>query len=110
MELEILNMQIGPNPRILAVMVGHNYIHNSTLSLYLFIYQKVKKDANEDDVWELKKTRNLPEELHKTSKFFHFNKENINEILLCDEQKIIRYNYDNEQYEGFYIFCNALNS
>jgi hypothetical protein len=42
LELEILNMQIGINPRILAVLVGHNYIHNSSLSLYLYIYQKVK--------------------------------------------------------------------
>ena len=94
-ELEILNLQIGTNPRILAVMVGHNYIHNSSLSLFLFIYQKIKKSEN-NEIWELKKTRQLPEELHKTSKFIHFNKDNINEILLCDEQKIIRFNYDNE--------------
>jgi hypothetical protein len=46
LELEILNMQIGINPRILAVMVGHNYIHNSSLSLYLYIYQKVKKSED----------------------------------------------------------------
>ena len=109
LELEILNMQIGINPRILAVMVGHNYIHNSSLSLYLYIYQKVKK-SEDTEVWELKRTRDLPEELHKTSRYFHFNKDNINEILLCDEQKILRYNYENETYEGFYIYENALNS